>query len=237
MPVDRGTIDAQLKEIGQGERWWDQREFRDLPHILNADERIAGLVNGRILGRPRPRVLPAAQWLIVATNQRLICLQQQRFGRKQVDIRPSHITGLDHTNKLASYQITLETTQRRYRIRIPKADAFAFLRALGPLMQTPDGQPALAGAPAESRIPGAGVLAALPGLSGLAPKAPHGDFVPRSLFERLEITVERHEKEIERLQEQVAFMEDLLQVRAAEGMLSLPATSASTADATRSQNA
>lgn len=37
MPVDRGAIDAQLREIGEGEGWWEQREFRALPSILQHD--------------------------------------------------------------------------------------------------------------------------------------------------------------------------------------------------------
>ncbi|MBA2670512.1 MAG: hypothetical protein H0U67_09090 [Gemmatimonadetes bacterium] len=53
MPIDRGEIDAQLRAIGEGERWWEQREFRDLPHVLHPDERIQGIINGKVLGPRR----------------------------------------------------------------------------------------------------------------------------------------------------------------------------------------
>ena len=49
MPVDRGAIDGQLREIGEGERWWEQREFRDLPYVLQPDERLRGLTNGKLV--------------------------------------------------------------------------------------------------------------------------------------------------------------------------------------------
>lgn len=46
MAVDRRTIEDQLIAIGEADRWWDQREVRELPHILNADERIRALATG-----------------------------------------------------------------------------------------------------------------------------------------------------------------------------------------------
>src|SRR5690606_34155778 len=117
MPVDRGAIDAQLREIGEGGRWWEQREFRDLPYILHADERIRGIVTGRLLGPRRPRILPSGPWLLVATDQRLLGLRQERFGRKQVEIAPGQVTRMQQGSRLRSYQIVLETPLRRYRIR------------------------------------------------------------------------------------------------------------------------
>ena len=110
MPVDRGAIDAQLKEIGEGERWWEHREFRDLPYVLAPDERIQGLTRGKVLGRLRPRLPQRAAWLLVATNQRLLCLKQERFGRKQVELRVGQISAILHASRLRSYQITLETS-------------------------------------------------------------------------------------------------------------------------------
>ena len=219
MPVDRGAIDGQLREIGEGERWWEQREFRDLPHILHAEERIHGLINGRLLGRRRPRLLPAAVWLIVATDQRLICLQQQRFGRKQVDIHFGQVTGIQHGSGLRAYQITLKTPQRTFRLRIPKADAFRFMRALAPLV--PNTGPAT-----PAWLPGFSTLASLPGFSDVLALAsgPAPDYATRGDLARLQSTVERLESEIERLHQQVDFLETLLHQRT-DGVLSLPASS------------
>lgn len=224
MPVNRGTIDGQLREIGEGERWWEQREFRDLPHILHSDERIHGLINGRLLGPRRPRLMPTAPWLIVATSQRLICLRQERFGRKQVDIRLDQVIGMQHGSNLRAYQIRLETRLDRYRIRISKADAFRFLGVLTPLIPQPPVPPPGTGMTLGLRLPDMGALAVLPGLAGLASRVsrlPASDQVRRADLARVEANVERLEGEVERLQQQVEFLERLLQQRT-EGVYSLP---------------
>lgn len=205
MPVDRGVIDAQLREIGEGERWWEQREFRDLPYILHPEERIRGIVVARILGRRRPRLPFGDQWLVVATDQRLVCLRQERYGRKQMDFHPGQIDGVHHGARLRHYQITLETPTRRYRLRLQREDAFRFLRALEALVP----QPPVGGA-------GAGLLGALPGVTRLLGAAAAEPPATRAELSTLQETVERLEGDVERLQQQVEFLERLLQQRAEE---------------------
>ena len=227
MPVDRSAIDRQLREIGEGDRWWEQREFRDLPHILSAEETIVGINTGWLLKPHRPRLLPAAPWLVVATNQRLICLQQERFGRKQVDIPVGQIISMHHRTRLRSCRITIETLQRKYRIRIPKGDAFRFLGVFTTLIPQTAIQSASSGITATARLPGMAGIAVLPGLAGLASRVsalPAPDYVRRAELTRVEANVERLENEIERLQQQVDFLEKLLQQRT-DGMLSLTKSS------------
>ncbi len=223
MPIDRGAIDAQLREIGEGERWWEQREFRDLPHILHADEQIRGIINARLLGPwRRPRLRRSGRWLVVVTNLRLVCLKQERFGRKQVEVAAGQITRLQENSRLRAYDITLETQQQRYRIRIPKEDAFRFSRALAPLLpDTPVQQlhPALQ---EWSWVPGIETIAALPGVGGIVSKASllaPPDTASRAQVERLEAAVEQLQGHVERLQQQVTFLEDLLQKQAEEAFL------------------
>lgn len=230
MPVDRGAIDGQLRDIGEGERWWEQREFRDLPYILHADERLRGIVNGRLLGRRRPRLgvgMLMAPWLIVVTDQRLICLKQERFARKQVEIAPGQITGIHHTSRIRAHQILIETGVRRYRLRIAKPDAFRFSGALAGLLPRPTPLQASHPGVAPTPIPGMGMVAALPGVGGLVSrftKQTPPEYATRAHVDRLESTVERLLDDVERLQQQVAFLENLLQTRAEEAYL--PRTSA-----------
>lgn len=222
MPVDRGAIDAQLREIGEGERWWEQREFRDLPHILFPDERILGMVNGKLLGRRRPRVKPSGRWLIIATDQRLLCLKQERFARKQVEIPAGQIMAIRQSSGLRTHQMVVETPQRRYRIRVPNADAFRFSGALRPLIPSP----AAAGVHAEEPwawIPGMSTVAALTGVSAVYSRVSMlspPEYATREQLERLGLTVERLQHDVERLQQQVEFLEDLLQKRAEQSFLS-----------------
>jgi hypothetical protein len=224
MPVDRGEIDAQLRDIGEGERWWERREFRDLPHILHQDERIRGLVDGRVAAR-RPRLRPGGTWLIVATDQRLLCLRQERFARKQVEVPAGEITRVRQSARLGGYQLTIETAQRRLRIRIAKGDAFRFAGALAPLFP---GRPAATPLELEplSWLPGIDTVAALPGFGGIVSRIAMlspPDPASATELQRLQETVDLLRSDVERLQQQVAFLEDLLQRRAEESLLPGPA--------------
>ena len=216
MPVDRSAIDAQLREIGEGERWWEQREFRALPHILHADERILGIVNGKLLGARRPRLRPAGWWLLVATDQRLLCLRQERFARKQLEFTAGQITRVQQGSRMRSYQITLDTAQGRYRIRVAKDDAFRFLGALAPFLPEPPAQRLAPGLEPWSWVPGIDTVAALPGVGGIVSRVSSRSGGEAGAVERLEATVDRLQSDVERLQQQVAFLEDLLQKRADE---------------------
>jgi hypothetical protein len=222
MPVDRGAIDAQLREIGEGDRWWEQREFRALPHILHADEQLRGLANGKILGRRRPRLRPAPKWLLVATSQRLIFLKQERFARKQVEIAAGHVVRMYGGAGMRTYQITIHSPERRYRLRLSKETAFRFMASVQPLMPNPPAQLADPGAAPGPWLPGLGALTALPGVAGMVSMASgqsRGDFASREHVARLENALERVSEDVERLQQQVAFLEDLLQKRAEQSYL------------------
>jgi hypothetical protein len=213
MAVDRGAIDAQLREIGEGERWWEQREFRDLPYILHADERLLGLATGKLLGRRRPRVR-ARRWLFVVTGQRLICLSQRRFARNQVEIPISQIIRLQQGNGLRSHQITIQTPERRYRLRVSSADAYRFATALVSVVPDAPRRVLHPDLEALSWIPGIRTVAALPAVSGIISKVSSlspPENPAHAQIERLEATVDRLQEDVERLQQQVSFLENLLQ--------------------------
>lgn len=222
MPIDRGAIDAQLRDIGEGERWWEQREFRDLPHVLHPDERIQGIAQGKLLGVRRPRLRPARPWLIVATNLRLICLRQERFARKQVEFAAGQITRLDHRSRLRAYQITIQTPERRYRIRIGKEDAFRFLGALAPLMPPAGVRRMHPAVEPLAWIPGITTVANLPGMAGIISKVSMlspPDYASHDHVQRLEGMIDRLQNDVEQLQQNVAFLEELLQKRGNEALI------------------
>jgi hypothetical protein len=219
MPIDRGAIDAQLREIGEGERWWDQREFRDLPYVMSRDEQIRGISNGRLLGPRRPRIKPSGTWLFVVTNERLLCLQQLRFARKQVDVLAGQVTHIRQGNGIRSYQIVIETGQRKFRLRIPKPDAFRFVAALAPLMPSAAVRQPYADLEPISWIPGISTVAEWPGVAAIVSRVSMlspPDYATRDQVARLEAVVEGLQGEVERLQQHVTFLEDLLQQRTEE---------------------
>jgi hypothetical protein len=224
MPIDRGEIDAQLRAIGEGERWWEQREFRDLPHVLHPEERIHGIINGKVLGRRRPPLRPISTWLIVVTNQRLLCLRQERFARKQIEVAAGQITRVHQRSRFGGHQITIDTAVHRYRIRIAKEDAFRFSGALAPLLPTEIQPRPEVDYESLAWLPGITTVAAIPGLSGIVSRVamlspPDYANRDRDQLARLERTVETLQNDVERLQQQVGFLEDLLHERAGHARL------------------
>lgn len=221
MSVDRGTIDEQLRAIREGDHWWEQREFRELAHVLYPDERIHGLIRGKLLGRlPRPYL--RRKWLIVATSHRILFVRHGPTGRKLLEISPGMITRVYHSSGLRAYQITIVTTVQKFRIRIPKADAFRFVQALGAVIPSESVHRLSPGLEALSWVPGITTVASLPGVERMLSRATTltaPDYVPRTELQRLEDTVERLQNDLERLTEQVAFLEQLLQKRAEENYL------------------
>lgn len=191
MPVNRDTLDAQLREIGEGERWWEHREFRELPRVLYSGERIQALVAATLLTSRRPRLLPAAPWLVVATDQWLLCLRQGRFARQQIDLLPAQIVRVHQRSRLRAFHITLHTPLQRLRLRIAKDDAFRFASALARLAPEASA-PVVGGA-----LPSAAAPAAL-----AAPATGAGD------VERLEAAVQALQHEVARLGERVAALEN-----------------------------
>ena len=222
MMIDRGAIDAQLREIGEGDRWWEQREFRHLPHVLHLDERIRGLTLGKLRDRRPLRITPAAPWLFVATDQRLICLQQKRFARSQIDIVAGQVTAVRQSTGLRHYRLTLLTPSRQYRLRLPKADAFRFLAALAPLVPQPTATPLPPDLEPLSLIPGFRTITTLPAVSGLVAKVSMlspPDYATRGHVSRLETDVERLQVELEQTRQQVAFLQELLERRSEHAAL------------------
>ncbi|HEU5211013.1 MAG TPA: PH domain-containing protein [Longimicrobiales bacterium] len=127
MPLDRGIIDQQLQELGEGNRWWDQREMRDLPAVLGADERILAIARGRIA---RVRVLRRS-WLIIVTDRRLLCLRSAGGGGwRQVDVPAKQITRVALRIGPMHGRVRVTAGDRNLRLLVPRSDAYKLATAL-----------------------------------------------------------------------------------------------------------
>jgi len=206
MPLDRGTLDAQLKDIGEGDRWWELREFRELPHILHSDERIRGIAVGRLLGPWRPRIKPAGRWLLVATDQRIVCLKQERISRRQVDIVPAERMFVRSSSGMRGFEVAVIGPQQRHRMRVARVDAARFITAVEALFPRP-------AARVEDSIPGAGMIEGARRLLA-APSGPPPPLATYEELQQLAMPVERMAAELEALRDRVTFLEELLQKRA-----------------------
>ncbi len=210
MPLDRGTIEQQLEALGESSRWWERRELRDLPTAMHADERILAIALGKVSRSRRPGF--ARQWLLLVSNARLLCLQPAKgMSRRQLDLPASQITGLSVRPRLFRTRVIVVSHDVKYRLRVTRADGFKLFAALSNIMPVrPD---SLAG-----RGPGIMVqrvvrhILALP-TAALQPEAkpvaPSPPFDPTTLERRLQLL----EDDVQRLQQQVDFLEDLLDQR------------------------
>ena len=219
MPVDRQTIEEQLAALGEAERWWDQKELRDLPHVLGEDERIHALATGRLLMRPR-RTL---KWVIVVTSDRVVCLRSDdRWGRRQLDIPLSEITSVSHRGGLRSAKIVLVRGKRKHRIRLAKTDAQRLVAALAELGATmPRTGYAFQYRAFRAPLPWGAMrriqLLDVRAVPALPPAKPVESVTKRDLA-RLEDALAGLENDVRSLQQQVEFLEQLLQQRTADAL-------------------
>lgn len=220
MPLDRGAIDQQLQELGEGNRWWDQREMRDLPSVLDADESILAIARGRIA---RVRVLRRT-WLILVTDRRLLCLRSTGgSGWRQVDVPARQITRVALRIGPLHGRVRVTAGDRSFRLLIPRGDAYKLATALTGVASITRPSPNLPGPvlmvrrvfdhvlalPAAALNPVAATVAAMPAHAKgqqLAKAAALPDPVTEQRIDWLEAQVAE-------LQQQIEFLERLLQER------------------------
>ncbi len=127
MPLDRGLLDQQLDDLGEGSLWWDVREMRDLPTVLHADERILALGRGKIA---RGRWLRRT-WLIAVTDQRLLCMHSERRpGWRQLEMSGRQIERARLRVGPFRGRVIVVAAGRKYRFLVRRAEGYKLLRAL-----------------------------------------------------------------------------------------------------------
>jgi hypothetical protein len=129
MSLDRGIIDQQLQALGEGPHWWEVREFRDLPAVLEADERILAIARGKV-GRLR---WMRRSWLIVVTDRRLVCLRSAGQSWRQFDVSAGLIQRV--VLRVAPFhgRVLVFAGGQTYRLRVPRLDAYRLHDALSRL--------------------------------------------------------------------------------------------------------
>jgi hypothetical protein len=205
MPMDRGELDEQLQSIGEGSRWWDTRELRDLPGLLHREERILALVRGKV-GRVRVVRKP---WLVVVTDHRLLCVRSARHaGWKQFEVSADQVRRVALRIGLFRGRVLLATGGDTYRVLAPRAEAYKLYAAVSSL--TRSNRDSLQGFGPTRMVRRVfdhvlGLPAAAFGPDREPARAPQP--ADTSLLDR---RVELLEEHINELQRQVEFLEDLL---------------------------
>ena len=206
MPLDRGTIEQQLQALGESPRWWDRRELRDLPSALNANETIKAIAVGKLF---RPRLL-RRPWLIVVTDARLLCIRSgTRMSRRQIELLAGEITRVWSGMGPFRSRVVVLAGGEKYRLLVRRADAFKLLGAISNLVQARP-EPLQGAWP--TAVAGRVVrhILALPTVA-LQPE-PHKPEPPPTQHVD-EDRLANLEDQVQRLQQQVDFLENLLRRR------------------------
>ncbi|HSK18578.1 MAG TPA: PH domain-containing protein [Longimicrobiales bacterium] len=207
MPIDRGVIDQQLLALRESTQWWDQREFRDLPAVMHAEEQILALSRGKIA---RVRWLRRT-WLIVVTDMRVLCLRSSGgTGWRQVEVRGDQIERTALRIGPLRGRVLLIAAGQTYRMLVPRQDAYKLMTALSSL-----------GNHAKDTFSGFGPtrivrrvmdhVLALPAaaMDPTAPRAAPAP-LPAPVADR---RIQALEEEMQELRQQVDFLEQLLRQR------------------------
>lgn len=214
MPLDRGAIDQQLHALGEGSHWWDQREFRDLPAVLQRDERLLALSRGKVA---RLRWLRRT-WLIVVTDRRLLCMRSGvRSGWRQIEVAAAHIGRVTLRIGPLNGRLLLTASGRKYALCVPKEDAYQLQTALASIAAA--GKDSISGVgPTRMVRRVVDHMLALPAIA-LEPERPAPRPAPPAKAEQGpdDGRVELLENRLHELQKQVDFLEQLLRKRHPEG--------------------
>ena len=210
MPLDRGIVDQQLQALGESSRWWNCRELRDLPAVLHPDEQIQAVARGKV-GRVRLMRLP---WLIVVTQQRVLCMRSSTRGSwKQFDVAVSQVGRVTLRVGLFRGRLIVDVGAQKYRILVPRADAYKLQSALA-RVSGPPRMPVPGFAPTRMVHRVIDHVLSLPTVA-LAPDDPRPPRPagPSPDVTRLDERVQALEQEIFQLSQQVDFLEQLLRQR------------------------
>lgn len=203
MPIDRGIVDQQLQALGEGSRWWDQRELRDLPGVLHEGEKIMALARGKLA---RVRVLRRS-WLIVVTDQRLLCLRAGAAGWRQVEVHARSMERVAMRVGPFRARVLVLAGGTKYRLLIARPDAYRVHAALSALAGGGIAASGLGPTHVVRRM--VDHVLALPA-AAFAPAVPPPPALPAPDTSGLEQRLHLLEDHVQQLQQQVDFLEDLL---------------------------
>lgn len=214
MPIDRGIIDQQLQELGASASWWDQRELRDLPTALHADERILAIARGKIA---RVRWLRRS-WLIVVTDLRILCLRSSAgSGWRQFEIDIRRIERV--TLRIGPFRgrVLIVAAGDTFRLLVVRADAYRLVNVLSNLgTRRKETHAGLAPTLLVRRV--VDHVLALPAVA-FNPQTAQGVAVAASRAAPADPEVDQRiqvlEDQIQQLQQQMEFLEELLEQRQA----------------------
>ena len=213
MPIDRGLIDQQLQALGESSAWWDQRELRDLPAVLDADEQIRAITRGQI-ARLRG---PGRKWLIVVTNRRLLLMRSgRRISWRQLEVRTDQIASVRMRMGVLRGRVLVQAGGIRYRLVVSRADAYKVSDALASVVKPKLEEPGFGPTRIVRRM--VDHVLALP-VATFNPNAPVRPAPKPVVDDTTEKRLSLLEDQVHELQQQVDFLEKLLHQKQVEAAI------------------
>jgi hypothetical protein len=208
MPIDRGALDEQLQSLGEGSRWWEHRELRDLPKVLRADEHVLAIARGKV-GRVR---WVRRSWLLLVTDRRVLCLRSSGHASwRQLEIGMEQISRVSLRIGLFRGRVLIGAGAEKLRLLAPRTEAYKLYAAASSL--TKGGREGLTGfGPTRMVRRMMDHVLALPA-AAFGPDPAPARLPPPQRDPVLEQRVDMLEEQVQELQRQVEFLEKLLRDR------------------------
>ncbi|HUP88509.1 MAG TPA: PH domain-containing protein [Longimicrobiales bacterium] len=121
MPIEVVALEQQLQAIPEYDRWAARPELQDLAAIMNSGERITAGVQGMLIESGK---LAMRTWLIIATNNRLLCLLKNGSASLRKVELPIGIMKAAYTDsKLGHHDVIVESSAAKIVISRMSKDA------------------------------------------------------------------------------------------------------------------
>ena len=107
MAIDNATLQEQLASLPDSERWATRPEVSDLVDLLSPGEQILTGVTALVKESGK---LAVRTWLVIATNQRLICLLRSGAAVRKLET-PIHLMKAAYTDaRLGYHEVHVESS-------------------------------------------------------------------------------------------------------------------------------
>jgi hypothetical protein len=119
--MDFSTATRGVKELNM-----NQLHERIEASVLGSHERAAYVTSGTLL---QPGTLSTSGWTIIVTDARVICLKNDRQGRRQVEINRDSVVSAYQRSGLLSREVVIRSVAGKLRIAGMSKEAAAGLLA------------------------------------------------------------------------------------------------------------
>ena len=106
MAIDNATLQEQLASLPDSERWATRPEVSDLVELLNPGEQILTGVTALVKESGK---LAVRSWLVIATDQRLVCLLRSGAAVRKLEVAMNTVRAAYTDARLGYHEVHVES--------------------------------------------------------------------------------------------------------------------------------